>query len=153
PAPAAPDVDLPSLEKALRHPRTLFSYFMSVLTGLMAVIAMFPLFSVLVLLIVRGGKQLSLLLFTELPPAPLELGGGIGNALVGPLVMVGIAALISVPFGILAAICLAEFAPDSRTATLVRFAAKVLTGLPSILAGVFAYAMVVKLTGRFSAPA
>jgi phosphate transport system permease protein len=72
---------------------------------------------------------------------------------VGTLVMVGIAALISVPFGILAAVFLAEFGPDSKTAAAVRFCAKTLTGLPSILAGVFAYAAVVLLTGTYSAPA
>jgi phosphate transport system permease protein len=68
-------------------------------------------------------------------------------------VMVSIAAAISVPFGILAAIFVAEFGADSRTAWVVAFAAKVLTGLPSILAGVFAFAVVVVLTGGFSAPA
>jgi phosphate transport system permease protein len=69
------------------------------------------------------------------------------------VVMVGIAALISVPFGILAAIFLAEFDPHSRIAGAVRFCAKTMTGLPSILAGVFAYAAVVLLTGTYSAPA
>jgi phosphate transport system permease protein len=67
--------------------------------------------------------------------------------------MVGIAALLSVPFGILAAIFTSEFGPDTRTAQAVDFCAKVLTGLPSILAGVFAYAAVVVVTGGFSAPA
>ena len=55
------------------------------------------------------------------------------------------------PFGILAGVYLAEFGPDSSTASAVRFAAKVLTGLPSILAGVFVYAAVVAVTGTFSA--
>jgi len=67
--------------------------------------------------------------------------------------MVGLAALISVPFGILAAVFLAEFGPDSKTASAVRFCAKMLTGFPSILAGVFAYAAVVLVTGTYSAPA
>ena len=80
-------------------------------------------------------------------------GGGFGNAIVGTVLMVAIATLLSVPMGILAAIFLAEFGPETRTAAAVRFAAKVLTGLPSILAGVFAYAAVVIVTGRFSAPA
>src|SRR5262249_4976520 len=57
---------------------------------------------------------------------------------------------ISVPFGILAALFLAEFGPESKTAVAVRFAAKVLTGLPSILAGTFAYVTVVLTMGRFS---
>jgi phosphate transport system permease protein len=67
--------------------------------------------------------------------------------------MVGIAAVVSVPFGILAAVFLAEFGSESKTAAAVRFCAKTLTGLPSILAGVFAYAAVVLLTGTYSAPA
>ncbi len=67
--------------------------------------------------------------------------------------MVGIGMLFSVPLGILAAAFLAEFDPDSKFAHIARFCAKTLTGLPSILAGVFAYASVVLLTGTYSAPA
>jgi phosphate transport system permease protein len=144
-------IDLPRLERTLRSPRTLFNYCMCVLIGVMTVVALIPLFSVLFMLIVRGGKRLGLALFTELPPAAGMTGGGIGNALLGTLLVVGIASLISVPFAILAATYLAEFGPESKTATAVRFAAKVLTGLPSILAGVFAYVTVVLLTGSFSA--
>jgi phosphate transport system permease protein len=81
------------------------------------------------------------------------MGGGFGNALVGTVVMVGIAALISIPVGVLAAVFLAELGPESRLAQAARFATKTLTGLPSILAGVFAYAVVVLTTGSYSAPA
>jgi phosphate transport system permease protein len=124
---------------------------MSVVACIMAVMAMIPLGSVLLMLIWRGGQRLSLHLFTELPPAAGMTGGGIGNALVGTLLMVSIAALISVPFGILAAVFLAEFSPASKTATTTRFVAKVLSGLPSVLAGLFAYAAVVMVMGRYSA--
>jgi phosphate transport system permease protein len=126
---------------------------MSVLTGGMTFAALVPLFSVLYLLVTRGGKQLGLATFRELPPAALAPGGGFGNAMVGTLVMVGIAAALSVPFGILAAVFVAEFGPDTYAAAAFRFCAKLLTGLPSILAGVFAYAAVVIVTGGFSAPA
>jgi phosphate transport system permease protein len=154
PAPSQPAVeDLSDLERSLRRPRSLFSWAMSVLTGAMTIFALVPLLSVLYLLITRGGKQLGLAAFRELPPAALAPGGGFGNAVVGTLVMIAIAAAISVPFGILAAIFIAEFGPDTRTAQVVQFCAKVLTGLPSILAGVFAYAAVVIVTGGFSAPA
>jgi phosphate transport system permease protein len=146
-------LDLSDLERSLRRPRSLFSWGMSVLTGLMTIAALVPLFSVLYMLIVRGGAQLGWSLFSELPPAALAPGGGFGNAIVGTVVMVAIAALISVPFGILAALYIAEFGQDTRTANAVQFSAKVLTGLPSILAGVFAYAAVVIATGGFSAPA
>jgi len=141
----------PDLARRLRKPRTLFSAVMSFVTALMAVLAMVPLFSVLFMLIVRGGKRIGLALFVELPPAAGMVGGGIGNALVGTLLMVGIASLIAVPFGILAAVFLSDIGPESKTASAVRFSAKVLTGLPSVLAGLFAYATVVILTGRYSA--
>ena len=147
------EIDLPQLAKSLRSPRTFFSSFMSVMTGVMTFVAMVPLASVLILLIYRGGQRISLALFTELPPAAGMIGGGIGNALLGTLVIVLIATAISVPVGIMAAIYLAEFGPETRTAMVVRFASKVLTGLPSILAGVFAYTAIVMLTGTFSAPA
>ena len=81
------------------------------------------------------------------------MGGGFGNALVGTVVVVGIGGLISIPIGVLAAVFLAELGPDGRLAQVARFATKTLTGLPSILAGVFAYAVVVLLTGTYSAPA
>ena len=129
------------------------STLLSVGTGIVTVIACVPLFSTLIMLLWRGGATLSWRLFVELPPTAFEDGGGFGNAIVGTLVMVGIAACLSVPFGVLAAVFLAEFSPDSRTAAAVRFCAKTLTGLPSILAGVFAYAAVVLTTGSYSAPA
>jgi phosphate transport system permease protein len=153
PTPAEPEIDLAQLEKSLRRPRTLFSAFLSGLTGLMAILAMVPLVSVLLMLIWRGGQRLSVELFTELPPAAGMPGGGIGNAILGTLLIVGIATLISVPIGVLGGIYLAEFDPDTRTANAVRFVAKILTGLPSILAGVFAYTLIVLVTGTFSAPA
>ena len=78
-------------------------------------IACIPLFSVLIMLFWRGGAKLSWQLFTELPPTAFEEGGGFGNAIVGTLAMVGIAALISVPFGILAAVFLAEFGPTAKS--------------------------------------
>ncbi len=147
------EVDLPQLERSLRQPRLLFSYVMSLLTGAATIAAMFPLFSVLYLLVKRGGATLSLATLSGLPPAAMTVGGGFGNAIVGTVIIVLIATLISVPIGILAAIYTAEFGPETRITQAVRFAAKVLTGLPSILAGVFAFAAVVLTTGGFSAPA
>jgi phosphate transport system permease protein len=144
---------LRDLEWSLRKPRSLFSYAMSMLTGAATIAALLPLFSVLFLLVKRGVAGLTLTAFTTLPPAAMSTGGGFGNALVGTLVIVAIATFLSVPVGLFAAIYITEFAPDSQTAKAVRFAAKVLTGLPSILAGVFAFATVVVVTGGFSAPA
>jgi phosphate transport system permease protein len=140
------------LNKSLRSPRTLFNFLMTVFVSIVTLLAVVPLFSVLIMLVIRGGPHLSWALLTELPPAPGFIGGGIANALVGTLLMVGIASLISMPVGILAAIYLAEFAgPDSRSGAVIRFSAKVLTGMPSILAGVFAYALIVLTTKTPSA--
>lgn len=144
---------IPTLESPAFDRRTVTTRVLTVGVWLAAIIASIPLLSVLYMLVTRGGARLSLELFTELPPAGFDVGGGFGNAIVGTLVMVGIAAAIAVPFGILSAVYLAVLGPDSRLASAARFAAKTLTGLPSILAGVFAYAAVVLLTGGYSAPA
>jgi phosphate transport system permease protein len=143
-------VDLDYLNRSLRRPRTLFSFCMSAFCGLLTMLAAVPLVSVLLMLAWRGGAKLSLALFTELPPAAGMEGGGIGNAMVGSLLVVFIAALISIPVGVLGGVYLAETGGDGPAASAVRFCAKMLTGLPSILAGVFAYTTVVLLTGRFS---
>jgi phosphate transport system permease protein len=145
------DVDHPTLRWSLSDRRTLISTLLSIGTYAATLLACVPLFSVLLMLVWRGGGTLGWQLFVELPPTAFEEGGGFGNAIVGTLVMVGIAAVLSVPFGILAAVFLAELGPESTTAVAVRFCAKTLTGLPSILAGVFAYAAVVVLTGTYSA--
>jgi phosphate transport system permease protein len=140
-----------NLRYSLWRRRTLVSYALSGLTWLAALLACVPLFSVLYMLIVRGGARLQWAVLVELPPAAFDTGGGFGNAIVGTLVMVGIAAALSVPVGLLIAIYLAELKPEGRLATAARFAIKTLTGLPSILAGVFAYAAVVLTLGRYSA--
>jgi phosphate transport system permease protein len=143
---------LPSLQRKLEG-RSLRSLLLTTLAWFAALVASVPLISVLYMLITRGGARLNLEVFTELPPTGFEMGGGFGNAMAGTFVMVGIAAAIAVPVGILAAVFLAELGPDSKLANTARFAAKMLTGLPSILAGVFAYALVVMTTGTYSAPA
>src|SRR5215475_6203449 len=141
------------LERSPFERRTLKSLLLTVGAWVAAIVAAIPLVSVLYMLIVRGGARLTWSAFVELPPAGFEMGGGFGNAIVGTVVIVGIAALISIPVGVLAAVFLAELGPDSRLAQFARFATKTLTGMPSILAGVFAYAVVVLTTGTYSAPA
>jgi phosphate transport system permease protein len=103
------------------------------------------------MLLYEGGQRLGLGLFIELPPAAGMDGGGIGNAILGTLLMVGIASLIAVPLGILGAVYTSEFGPETTVAAVVRFAVKVLSGLPSVLAGLFAYAAVVLWMGQYSA--
>ncbi len=125
-----------------------------ILTGgawVVSVVAAIPLLSVLYMLIVEGGSRISLELFTELPPAGFEMGGGFGNAIIGTLVMVAIAAAISIPIGVMTAVYLSELGPKSKLGQITRFLAKVLTGFPSILAGVFVYAVLVLAMGGYSA--
>ena len=141
------------LHRSALDPRALRSTLLTAGTWVAAIVAAIPLVSVLYMLIVRGGARLSLELFTSLPPAGFEMGGGFGNAIVGTLVMVGLGALLAIPVGVLAAVYLAEVGPTTRLARIARFATKTLTGMPSILAGVFAYAVVVLVTGSYSAPA
>jgi phosphate transport system permease protein len=116
-----------------------------------ALIAAIPLVSVLYMLIVQGGSRLSTDLFTELPPAGFEMGGGFGNAIVGTILMVAISTVIAVPIGVMAAAYLAELGPESQLGRVSRFLSKVLTGFPSILAGVFVYAVLVLAMGTYSA--
>jgi phosphate transport system permease protein len=132
-------------------PRTLFS---SVMTGVAiacAVIALVPLFAVLWFVFVNGLSRLGPDLFTQVQPAPNSPGGGLSNALQGTLYTVGLATLLAVPFGVMAAIFLSEFVRDTRLARWIGFATNVLSGVPSIVAGTFVYSAIVLTTKTFSA--
>ncbi|BAY14487.1 phosphate ABC transporter, permease protein [Nostoc sp. HK-01] len=131
-----------SLTSASMSPRTLFNTTMTGVAFICGVLALVPLVAVLSYVIIKGFGSLNFSIFTELPPAPLRKGGGFGNAIVGTLLMVGIASLISIPLGVIAAIYLTEFS-SGKIARWVRFATNVLSGVPSIIAGVFAYGIVV----------
>ena len=139
------------LHRAPFEGRALKSGFLTGLTWIMAVLASVPLFSVIYMLLIEGGSRLDWEAITALPPSAFEMGGGFGNAIIGTLVMVGIATLISVPIGLFAAIYLSILDPDSKLAQTARFLAKVLTGFPSILAGVFVYAAMVVTMKSYSA--
>lgn len=140
----------PRLQRQSMEIRALKNAILTGLTWVIAVLAAAPLISVIYMLLVEGGSRLDWEALTSLPPSIFETGGGFGNAIVGTLVMVAIASLISVPVGILAAIYLGILDPESRLATTSRFLAKTLTGFPSILAGVFTYAFLV-ITFGYSA--
>ena len=114
------------------------------------VVALIPLFSVLYYVVVRGIGGINLDFFTELPKPVGESGGGMGNALVGTLKLVGLAGLFGIPPGVLAGIYLAEFG-SSKFGRTVRFAADVMSGVPSITVGIFVYSLVVVTTKQFSA--
>jgi len=142
---------LTELERSLRRPRTLLNFLLSGLTTVLTLSALLPLFSVVYMLAAKGIQRLNFEALTSLPPAAFEEGGGFGNAIVGTLVMVGMAALISVPAGILTSVFLAETGPETRLAHFVRFGAKILSGFPSILAGVFVFSTVVVRMPSYSA--
>ena len=150
PAPR-PSNEAPVLTHSWSEGRALRNNMLTIGAWTMALLAAVPLVSVLYMLIVHGGSRLSLELFTELPPAGFEIGGGFGNAIIGTVVMVVIATVIAVPIGVLAAAYLAELGPESQVGRTSRFLAKVLTGFPSILAGVFIYAVIVLAMGTYSA--
>lgn len=144
-------ISLPKLEKDVFEMRAIKNALLTVLVWCIGLLASIPLFSVIYMLIVEGGARIDYEALTAIPPAGFEMGGGFGNTIIGTLVMVFIAAALSIPIGIMAAIYLSVLEPNSKVATISRFLAKVLTGFPSILAGVFVYAVIVITTGTYSA--
>ncbi len=113
-------------------------------------VAIVPLASLLLYVGAKGIGGLNWDFFTQLPKPVGELGGGFGNAMLGTLILIGIASAISLPLGVLAGVYLAEFG-KKRFATTVRFCADVMSGVPSIAVGVFAYTLFVLTMRRFSA--
>ncbi|MFH1865454.1 MAG: phosphate ABC transporter permease PstA [Candidatus Eisenbacteria bacterium] len=100
--------------------------------------------------VARGAGALNPSFFTELPTPPGMEGGGLGNAIVGTLVITLLATAMGAPIGLLAGIYLSEFGTTSRLATAVRFTTNLLMGTPSIIIGIFVYALIVLRTGHFS---
>jgi phosphate transport system permease protein len=120
------------------------------LTALAAVAATLPLLFILFYLLQKGASSLSVAFVTQMPQPLGEPGGGMSNAIVGTLILVAIAMAIGLPVGIGAGLFLAEHRA-SRLATVVRFLADVLNGLPSIVVGIFAWQFLVRPVGHFSA--
>jgi phosphate transport system permease protein len=143
--PASDVVDVDQLRKSLRRPRSFVSFLFVSVTTVLTLSALLPLFSVIYMLVVRGLGKLSLSCFTT---SSGDLVGAFGNAIVGTMAIVIIAAGISVPVGVMAGVFLAEIGPDTKLASGVRFAAKTLSGFPSILAGVITYGVLVVLIGK-----
>ncbi len=132
-----------NLKKQPSSPRTLLGLIMTVIAGACIVITLIPLFAVLIYVTIQGANNINLDLFTKLPPPPGLSGGGVANAILGTLIVVGISTAIAVPIGILAAVYLSEFSNDNQVARSVRFATNILSGVPSIIAGIFAYGLLV----------
>ena len=138
-------LDIQSLKANQSSSRNLFNIMMTGLSGLSIVIALIPLVLVLFYVIFKGANRLDLDLFTKLPPPPGSAGGGIANAIMGTLIVVAIAAAIAVPIGVLCAIWLSEFGGDDTSIDeYVRFGVNILAGVPSIIAGVFIYGLMVR---------
>ena len=131
--------------------RSAWNRVLSCLCVTLSLLTLAPLVSIVYLVLKNGLPLLGWSVFTQLPPAAGMVGGGFGNAVVGTLVMVGLGLATSAPIGILSAIYINEYAPAARLAQAVRIVAKLLTGIPSIICGVFAFAMVVAASGTFSA--
>jgi phosphate transport system permease protein len=122
-----------------------------VLAGLFAALALVLLGWILATVVTRGATALNWSFFTELPPGPGQAGGGLGNAILGTLVITALATLIGVPIGMATGIYLAEFGAHSRIAAPVRFVLNALVGAPSIIVGVFVYTLMVEPFQHFSA--
>ncbi|MBA3822349.1 MAG: phosphate ABC transporter permease PstA [Ktedonobacterales bacterium] len=99
----------------------------------------------------QGGQYINLDFFTQLSPPPGQSGGGVGPAIQGSFVLLGLASLFGIPLGLFAGIYLAEFGRTSNFATIVRFFIDVLTGIPTIIFGLFAWVLIVVPSHSFSA--
>jgi len=130
--------------------RKVFNYAAQAASLLCAVFGIVFLFWILKDVAVLGAGGLSLSFFTELPAPPGEAGGGMANAIMGTLLITVIATAIGVPSGILAGTYLSEYGRGGRIAAVVRFIADILVAAPSIVIGIFVYAIIVRPMGGFS---
>jgi phosphate transport system permease protein len=130
--------------------RKIISRVFEVLCAGAVLVALVPLGLILFYVVKEGFGALNWAFFTQMPKPVGETGGGMANAIVGTLILVGLAALFAVPIGCICGIHLAEY-PGSKFSSIVRFAADVLNGVPSIVIGMFAWGIVVAPVKRFSA--
>ena len=113
-------------------------------------LGLFVLLWILFILVKNGFAGLSVAIFTESTPAPGTEGGGLANAIVGSLMMIGVTALISTPIGIFAGVYLAEFGDGNKLASVTRFVTDIMLSAPSIVLGLFVYAVLVANVKHFS---
>lgn len=125
-------------------PRNVWNRAMNLLVTLFSTIAVLPLVVVIVYVLYKGGGAITPAIFTELPPPPgLSEPMGMGNAVIGTAMVTGVAALVAIPIGVGGGIYLAEVAKTGWFAQSIRFGVNVLAGVPSIICGLFIYALVV----------
>lgn len=109
-----------------------------------SIIAIIPLIAVILFVLIKGFAFLRPAMFFELPPVPgQEMGGGIGNAFQGTFIVTGLSCLFAIPVGVGGGIYLAEYSGDNKFSEFIRFGTNVLAGVPSIIAGVFIYGLIV----------
>lgn len=137
-----------SRQRAAR--RKLISRMMLGLCYAAAIAAVLPLLYIFFYTTMQGASALNVEFFTELPKPVGEAGGGMANAIVGTLILVGIGSLIGIPVGLLAGIYVTEYSKN-LIANIVKFVTDVLSGIPSIIIGIFAYGVVVLPMQKFSA--
>ena len=126
--------------------------FMCMMLGLATLVALYPLISVFLYLFHEGSSALTLEFFAHLPKPVGETGGGMANAFVGTAVLVGLASLVSIPWGIGVGIFLSEYGSTRpNVSAWVRFFIDILASIPSILVGLFVYSVIVIQMKRFSA--
>ncbi|MDD5772340.1 MAG: phosphate ABC transporter permease PstA [bacterium] len=123
---------------------------MRALTVFCAIFVLLPLISIFVYVISKGITSINIDFFTQLPKPAGEPGGGMANAIIGSLILTGMASLWAIPAGVLGGVYLSEFSTN-KLGTLIRFSADVLSGVPSIVIGIFAYSVWVRPMKSFSA--
>ncbi len=138
------------MDKNLYRRRLLTNRIGIALSMMAMVLGLFVLLWILFVLFKNGFQALDWNLFFKSTPAPGSEGGGLANAIVGSLMMVGFATLVSTPIGILAGIYLAEFGDTSKTAEITRFMTDIMLSAPSIVLGLFVYAILVAQVKHFS---
>jgi phosphate transport system permease protein len=122
----------------------------TVISALAALVGIFFLGWILLEIFQRGAASLTPAFFTQLPTPPGIPGGGLANALVGTGVLTALAIALGVPMGVLSGMYLSEYGRHSTFGAIVRFTVNVMMGVPSIIVGLFAYALLVKPIGHFS---
>ncbi len=130
--------------------RRIVNLLVNVAASLAASAGIIILFWITIMLAYKGLPALNLDFFISLPTPPMVPGGGLANAILGTLLLTVLATVFAVPIGLLAGICLGEFGQQSKLADLCRFSANVLTGMPSIIVGIFVYGLLVLTIGNFS---
>ena len=142
---------LPIRARSTRYRRRMITNaVMLSLSGVATVLAIIPLVWIISYVVMEGGRFLSLDFFTQLPTPVGVPGGGVANAIVGSALVVGIACVIAIPISLIAAFYVTDHA-NTLLGVLVRFGTDVLSGIPSIVMGIFAYTVIVLTQKHFSA--